>query len=188
MDVYEAIFNRRSITKFKEKPVPREVLERVLEAALWAPSMQDMQNWYFVVLGGAAKKRLLATIQLNFAKLLSALEESFPWTSVRRTDWFLQAAAQAPVLIAVFSDVKVERCLDCALSVAAAVQNLLLAAWSEGLGTRWFTSGLYAISESISSVLGVKDKDLIGLIVLGYPEEIPQPSPRRKNRVEWRLS
>ena len=187
MDVYEAIFQRRSVTKFKSDPIPREVLNRVMEAALWAPSAQDLQNWYFVVLGGMAKRLVVATVQRNFTKLLSEMGGPFAWTEAQRSDWFLEAASQAPVLIAVFSEIKAEECLDCALSVAAAVQNLLLAAWSEGLGTRWFTSGLHAIRESVNEVLGIKDKELIGLVVMGYPEEVPKPPPRREGRVDWRL-
>ena len=188
MDVYEAIVSRRSITRFKPDPIPREVLEKVLSAALWAPSKQDLQNWYFVVLAGSQKDRLVALLRAKFAQIVSAAKA--PSLSLYRawaTDWFLDAAEQAPVLIAVFSEKPVSEDIDYGLSVAAAVQNLLLAAWNEGIGTRWYTSGICAVKEAISEHLGIRDKDLVGLVVMGYPAEIPEPTLRREGRIEWRV-
>lgn len=58
MDVIEAILNRRSIRRFKPAPVPREVLEKVLDASRWAPSGGNVQAWHFVVLGGTVLDRV----------------------------------------------------------------------------------------------------------------------------------
>ncbi len=186
MDVYEAITSRRSITRFKPDPIPKETLEKILNAALWAPSKLDLQNWYFVVLGGKSKKDFSLMLQAEFTRLLTSAQAS-PLFKAWATEWFLQALEQAPILVLAFSDRPISEDLDYALSVAAAVQNLMLAAWDEGIGTRWFTSGLQAVKESIYSHLGLKDKELIGLIVMGYPEEIPQPTLRRGGRIEWRI-
>ena len=46
----EAIKGRRSIRKFTDQPVPPEIIDKILEAAMWAPSGQNLQPWYFVVL------------------------------------------------------------------------------------------------------------------------------------------
>lgn len=59
MDLYEAIKGRRSIRGFKPDPVPKEVLERIFEMAIWALSGMNLQNWYFVVVTGDRKKALL---------------------------------------------------------------------------------------------------------------------------------
>ncbi|MDY6954405.1 MAG: nitroreductase family protein, partial [Thermodesulfobacteriota bacterium] len=59
MDLYEAILGRRSIRKFKPDAVPREVLEKILAMATWAPSGMNLQNWYFVVIGGKRKDALV---------------------------------------------------------------------------------------------------------------------------------
>ena len=50
MELMEAIKTRRSIRKFTDEPVPREKLEKIIEAAMWAPSGQNLQPWYFVAL------------------------------------------------------------------------------------------------------------------------------------------
>jgi nitroreductase len=53
MDVYEAVTSRRSVRGFTDQPVPREVIERVLYAAAWAPSGSNLQPWNIYVLTGA---------------------------------------------------------------------------------------------------------------------------------------
>ena len=53
MDVYEAVASRRSVRRFTDRPVPREVLERVLSTAVWAPSGSNLQPWHAYVLTGA---------------------------------------------------------------------------------------------------------------------------------------
>jgi len=58
METREAISRRRSIRKFKDAPVPREMIERVLSAAVLAPSAKNRQSWRFVVLQGAARLKL----------------------------------------------------------------------------------------------------------------------------------
>ena len=50
MELTGVIKNRRSVRKYREKPVPRELLEELMEAACWAPSADNAQPWYFVVL------------------------------------------------------------------------------------------------------------------------------------------
>lgn len=186
MDTYEAILTRRSITKFKPDPIPREVLERVLSAALWAPSKMDLQNWYFVVLGGKNKEDFLTKLEVEFVRIVTAAE-TLPAYKAWSTSWFLDSARQAPVLILAFSDRPIAEDIDHALSVAAAVQNLMLAAWNEGIGTHWFTAGLWAVKDAISSYLGLKGKELLGIIVMGYPEVIPEPTIRQKGKIDWRM-
>lgn len=186
MDAYEAILTRRSITKFKPDPIPREVLEKVLSAALWAPSKFDLQNWYFVVLGGKNKRDFLVVLQSEFTRLVTSAE-TLPAYKAWATSWFLDSAMQAPVLILAFSDRPIAEDLDYALSVAAAVQNLMLAAWNEGIGTRWFTAGLWAVKDAICSHLGLEGKDLVGIIVMGYPEVIPEPTLRQEGKIDWRM-
>ena len=63
MDVYEAVASRRSVRGFTDQPVPRAVIERVLSAAVWAPSGSDLQPWHIYVVTGAplAQLKKLAT-------------------------------------------------------------------------------------------------------------------------------
>ena len=95
------------------------------------------------------------------------------------------------MLIAAFSDSPSDVNPDAPLSVAVAVQNLLLAAWSEGLGSCWFTSGLYAVQDTLSAHLGVQDMELVGLVVLtGIPGRYPPtftPAKRTGRMATWSL-
>ncbi|NLK52604.1 MAG: nitroreductase family protein, partial [Syntrophomonadaceae bacterium] len=56
MKFYEVIHKRRAIRKYKPDPVPREVLLRILDAANWAPSGMNLQQWEFIVVTGNKKK------------------------------------------------------------------------------------------------------------------------------------
>jgi nitroreductase len=208
VEMMEAIRTRRSIRRFQGRPVSKSLLEEALEAATWAPSARDRQNWYFVVVGGKEKEFLLARLYRAFNELALALsrEQKDPsegwaanygptewWGHLRtalsedaatRVQGFLAAAAHAPVAIAVYSEVPSRLDPDAPLSVAAAVQNLLLAAHAKGLGGCWMTAALY-VAETISRHLGVSGKELVGMVLLGYPDERPQSTPRWPGRVKW---
>ena len=62
MDVFECILSRRSIRSFKDEPVPDEALERILEAARWAPSAVNRQPWHFIVIRNRETLRRIASL------------------------------------------------------------------------------------------------------------------------------
>jgi len=62
MDVFECIVSRRSIRSFKDEPVPDEALERILEAARWAPSAVNRQPWHFIVIKNRETLRRIASL------------------------------------------------------------------------------------------------------------------------------
>ena len=64
MELMEAIKTRRSVRKFTDEPVPREKLEKIIEAAMWAPSGQNLQPWYFVALPSTGAKRMWDALSL----------------------------------------------------------------------------------------------------------------------------
>ncbi|MFZ5918302.1 MAG: nitroreductase family protein [Chloroflexota bacterium] len=200
MDVLEAIRTRRSIRRFQSRPISKQLLQEIVEAATWAPSARDRQNWYFVVVGGRDKEFLLAQLYRAFHELARAvsrerhdaparewigyLRQAMNPDAVERVQGFLAVAAHAPVILAVYSDVPSRLDPDAPLSVAAAIQNLFLAAHARGIGGCWMTAALY-VADAISRHLGVVGKELIGMVLLGYPDELPQPSPRWPGRVKW---
>ncbi len=147
---------RRSIRRYRPDPVPEDLLGKVLEAARWAPSAVNSQPWHFLVVTGAERRAALA----ERARLLGLLR----WKHL----------AAAPVVIAIIGDPRGNRyyTVDCSL----AGMSILLAAHSLGLGTCWvggFTQ------DQIRGVLGVPaDREVVGLITLGYPAENPAPPPR----------
>ncbi|OGL38057.1 MAG: hypothetical protein A2042_01875 [Candidatus Schekmanbacteria bacterium GWA2_38_11] len=185
MDLFEAIKGRRSIRRFKPDQVHKSVISEIIEAASWSPSFLDHQNWYFAVLTGKEKERLYTFLKERFEQILQAMEEELSERVKTITSQFLVASGRAPVVIAVFSEISSATSPNAITSVAAAIQNLLLAAHSKGLGACW-TSGVIYVSEDVGNFLSILDKELVALITLGYPDENPNPLPRKRDKIEWR--
>jgi nitroreductase len=168
MDAVEAIFTRRSIRKYLDKPVPEELVEKLLAAAMQAPSARNQQPWRFVVIDDRA--------------ILAKIPEFMPNAAM---------VAGAPMAILVCGDLSLEKSsgywvVDC----AAATQNILLAAHALGLGAVW--TGVYPREkrmDGLRRLVGLPEKVLAhSLVVLGYPAEQVQAVDRyqseriRRNR------
>ncbi|MEM2337995.1 MAG: nitroreductase family protein [Candidatus Bathyarchaeia archaeon] len=162
MDVFEVIKGRRSIRAFQEADVPKEIVEKLIEAAMWAPSAGNIQPWEFVIVRNSETKRRLAE---------AALGQSF--------------IEEAPVVIVVCADEERSargygtrgRTLYCIQDTAAAIQNIHLAAYSLGLGTCWV--GAFREDEA-RKILGIPEGlRPVAIIPVGYPAESPQPRSRR---------
>lgn len=177
--------HRRSIRRFLPQPVPRQLLERVLEAACWAPSAHNRQPWRFAVLHSPAARSLLAEAMAgNFRRDLAA--DGLPPQEVElRINRARQRVLQAPAAILVCCD---ETTLDAypdatrqaaeqimaAQSVAMAGQNLLLAASAQGLGAVWMCAPLFA-PLTVQQALNLPESwQPQGLVLLGYPAEQPR--------------
>ncbi len=185
MDVFEAIASRRSIRRYKNQPVPRELVERLLKAATEAPSGKNLQPWRFVVLQGEKKNRVAAALN-DAARRLR--QEGRPTGGAQGS---ARVMAEAPVLILVYDPYrnpakeadKAGRADQFSLtvdiqSVGAAIQNLLLAARALGLGTLWVCDILLAERE-VAELVGRKDQALIAAVAVGYADEAPSARPRR---------
>ncbi len=172
MDVLELIKTRRSVKSWKPDPVPREVVERLLDAAVWAPNHKLTEPWRFYVLGPKAKKKL--------AELRRRLRaEKVPDPEAPEVRAALQKVYDdtwaTPALLAVAcatSDDRVRREEDYA-ATAMAVQNLLLAAASLGIGTYLRTGEMLEHPEMRALVDLPDDHRLFGVISLGYAAETP---------------
>lgn len=187
MDLLEAVRGRRSIRRFLKKPVPRELIEKLIKECTWAPSAMNTQPWYFYVLEGEARDKLVEVCSKAFYSILPRLRElGFPERHIEFIKWYFFTFGNAPVIIVVYTDrIKEEVYQIGAIeSCAAAIQNLLLLAYAEGLGTCWMTGPLW-IEDEINRFLGVEDKVLVALITVGYPEKIPRPPPRKEPFIKW---
>jgi nitroreductase len=164
MELHEAIRARASCRAFLSKPVPDEALQRVLNAARYAVSVANQQPWRFILVRDEEKKKRLSQAVTKGHFLLSA-----PLVVVA-----LGVEEAQPALVGGYM-------LSYPLDVAAAIQNLLLAATAEGLGSCWCTEfkedkirELFEIPEGIR---------VVGVIPLGYPDPTAQPNggegPRR---------
>jgi nitroreductase len=185
--------SRRSIRKFSERDVSREEILRVLEAGRWAPSNHNRQPWRFIVVEDKTQiVRLAERVSARLSEKLSSL----PSVASGYAGEFAQYAtffSRAPVLMVVlhkrpvsFSNALLEGVNHPdlvsgePLSVAMAVQNLLLAAHTLGLGGCVLTAPLI-VQEAIPGELCVPTGyDVTCLLALGYPGEEPQ-EPRRKS-------
>jgi len=177
----QAIEERRSVRRFSDRPVPREMIAAVLEAATRAPSGKNAQPWRFLVLQGGPKDRLAATLQ---ERAIALQDQGIATGSALPT---ARIMAQAPVAILVYNSGQVRngetggrgRYLNLVdvQSIGAAVQNLLLAATSLGLGSLWICDVFYA-DAAIGEWLGIK-QELVCAVSLGYPAETPAARPRK---------
>jgi coenzyme F420-0:L-glutamate ligase/coenzyme F420-1:gamma-L-glutamate ligase len=196
--IFDAIRQRRSIRRYTPDPVPREVLERLLSAAIWAPSAHNRQPWRFAVVETQARKEALA--RAMGAKLRRDLEAdgASEETILKDTGRSYARITGATVLIAlclsmvdmdVYSDEHRNRLeyLMAAQSTAMAGQNLLLAAYEAGLGACWMCAPLFA-PDIVREALELPDDWLPqSLITLGYPAETREKERRPlEMSVLWR--
>ncbi|HAY22852.1 nitroreductase family protein [Desulfobacca acetoxidans] len=186
MDVYETIKNRRSHRMYKPDPVPREVLQRVVEAALWAPSGTNLQPWDITVLTGQFREEFIALASLAAEDMAPRLRKLFDEERVAFVTQFFKNLGGAPVVIAVtvwrdpdpFSQEMYVQ------SGAALMQNLLLAAEAEGLGACWM-SGVLSREKELLKYLGLEDRHLLAITPIGYSAKTPPPVPRKERPVRW---
>ena len=183
MDVFEAIYGRRSQKKVRQDAVPREMIEKLLDAAVQAPNHYKVRPWRFIVLTGEARHRL--------GDVMAASEmDRHPEFPQEAFDKCRATPLQAPVVIAVGVDKPAEAKvleIENICAVAAACQNLLLAAHAMGLGAKWRT-GDWARDPKVKQFLGFEaDQHVIAFIYVGYPEFIPEypPRPSFEDRTVW---
>ncbi|MBS7641062.1 MAG: nitroreductase family protein [Candidatus Bathyarchaeia archaeon] len=166
MDVFETIRSRRSIRAFTGEDVSDEQIEKILEAARWAPSAGNLQPWEFIIIRRPEIKREVARAALN--------------------QTFIE---EAPVVIVVCANeirsgsVYGSRGMNlyCIQDTAAAIENMLLAACALGLGACWV--GAFN-EEEVRRILKIpKGVRPVAIIPIGHPAEKPAP-PRRRTLKE----
>ncbi|KYC45655.1 MAG: nitroreductase A [Candidatus Methanofastidiosum methylothiophilum] len=160
MEALDAIKTRRSVRKFIDKKISKDIIDKLLEAAMSAPSAGNQQPWHFVVIDD---KKIL---------------EEVPKVSL-----YAPMAKEAAAAIVICGDPSLEKysgfwVQDC----SAATQNILLAAHALGIGAVW--SGIYPLEDRASgfrALLGIPEKIVpLSIVIMGYPEELPKPVTRFK--------
>ncbi|NBV51790.1 nitroreductase family protein [bacterium] len=186
--------SRRSIRKFKPEPIPRETLERLLAAAMEAPSGKNRQNWRFYVLTGEKRDQYLELSKKSWLGIKDILEKRLKPSLYSFTERFFYTLGDAPVVILCYSfnDAE-ERHLTSIGSVYMAVENLNLAAVAEGLGCCTMGAPL-EIKTEVDAFLGVTELpeykagclELLCAVVLGIPDHDPPKAPRQlEGRVQF---
>ncbi len=152
MDAIECMKTRRSIRAYQDKPVPRELIEDIVDCGRLAATAINIQPWRFVVVQDAATRKSIADTT-DYGKFI----------------------AQAPVCIAVFCE-ETKYYLE---DGSAATQNILNAARAHGLGTCWVAGDKKPYASKVGEMLGVpKDHKLVSLIPIGYPAQVPSPAKK----------
>ena len=184
MDFFEVLHSQRSIRRFKPDPVPEEALWKMLDAAIRAPSGSNLQPWIWLIVQDRAKREAIAdAVRGRF--VVEALEqmrqragsEQDPARQrlIRRAADFFANVAQAPVLIIpclykVTSPNSDTGSLLAGSSIYGAVQNLMLAARAQGLGTV-LTTFQRGIEETLRRELHFPgDAVPVCVVPVGYPD------------------
>ena len=186
-ETLKTIYRRRSIRQFQDKPVEDSLIQVVLGAANQAPSAHNKQSWRFIIVRNQKKHQL--------GRLVSQKASDFPKPSSSILRMAARSIGSAPVVIAAmntgtlishgtelfninqavsgdfFRTMEIQ-------SSSAAVENLLLAATSLGLGSVWLGI-LYLIKDDVSSFLGEDLGEFMAVIPLGYPQK-DHDSPRKE--------
>lgn len=171
------IKERRSIKRFKNEAISKEVVFELLNTAAWAPNHGLREPWRFVLFTDEGRERLADTI-INTP--MKAGKKKSP-------EMIKEMIMTAPIhlLVIMKEDPRQKEWDEDYAAVCAFIQNFQLAAWEKGIGTIWKTNP-YIYSPHFREKLGVRPGEkVVGLIHAGYPEKIPEA--RLRTPIEEKL-
>jgi nitroreductase len=180
LELEEAIQSRRSVGRVKQDPVPKELIERILESAVHAPNHKMTEPWLFHVFTGKGRGEL-ARARAETARLQALSDGEDEEMAAGRISRERKKAFRAPVVIAVLCAAgrdEVET-LENYAACAAAVQNMQLTAYSLGLASMWRT-GAMAYHDHMREFFGLGEDDtIVAYLYLGYPDMGERPRRRQ---------
>jgi nitroreductase len=184
MELMDAIEKRRAVREFTDVPIERATIERLINAAVLAPSAMNIQPWAFAVL--LDRKRIDDLGARAKSHLLANFPQTGPVASLRKTvedpHYVLFHRAPALVLVVAKSS-EAQAAEDCCL----AAQNLMLTARGEGIGACWIGLARPWANLSLTKAeLGLPEHyAVVAPIVLGYPKAWPASHGRNAPEVHW---
>ena len=189
-EVMKCIKSRRSIRNYREEALSKEIIEKIIEAGRYAPSAENRQPWRFIVITSReAIKKLSDETKKQIEWILKKrrkLRKRYPELDDKQTILFLQAVARAskdvifhdaPVVIFIITENKAFYDESC----ACAAENMMLAAWSMGIGSCWigFAKFLEMSNDAMKMLDIPAEHHIAACPVFGYPEKVPKkPLPR----------
>lgn len=157
MTLMEAMQGRRSIRSYDSKPVEKEKIEAILEAARIAPSARNRQKWQFIIVTDPAVKE----------KMVDACNNQ---PSVKQAPAVIVACGQEPGMMSC------EQPVD-TIDVSIAFSFIILKAYEEGLGTCWLGN---FNKDKVKAALNIpEDVSVVAVTPIGYPSENPDAKPRK---------
>jgi nitroreductase len=203
----ELVKKRRSIRRFKSDSIPDHIINKIIEAASWAPSGFHTQPWEFVILKEEADRKKIVEITAASWEISKELEKARPaWQGKK---WGMKGMtnepgdySQAPVYILLIGDKRpldaLPMCVQCDpnnrdliywSSLSNAFLQMHLAATTLGLGAQWYsTVQVPANACLIKEYLGIPQEfDVFDMMILGYPAAKPPKKVVRKQKemVHW---
>lgn len=171
LDVIDTIISRRSARRIRPEPVSREVIEKMLAAAVRAPNHWLTEPWHFYVVIGAGLERL-AAVRAEHMRGRGETDDARIARNIREI-----STVPAIIIVSCRHGKNEDESRENYAATACAVQNMLLAAHAQGAGAMWRT-GQWLKGEALRQFLGVPENaDLVGTVYVGYPEDL-KDTPR----------
>jgi nitroreductase len=162
MELFETVFNRRSVRNFTGKNIPKEDLEKIVEAGRFAPSATNRQMWDFIVI---TRKEILDDILHHFYSV-----RKYKTYEIGKFDG-------TSAIIAVVMDISNDYWKE---DGSAAAENMLLAARALGYGSCWIEGQIRSHKEHFKRLLGIPEgKRILLMIALGEPVKWSPPPPKK---------
>lgn len=164
------IQERRTVRKFLSDPVPQSLLLELMNTANWAPNHGLREPWRFIQYKEEGRHAFAAAVIDSMTA-----EEKDKYAAQRLTDYL---TIPIHLLVVMPQDAKQKRWDEDYAAACCWIQCFQLAAWERGLGVVWKTNN-YIYTPAFLEAVGVQaDEKLVGVLHIGYPEEIPVPRPR----------
>jgi nitroreductase len=167
----EQIKMRRSIRKYTDRPVEDEMLVKVLEAGILAPSGSNTQPWHYIVVKSEEMRRKLAEVSHNQKWMISA-----PINIVCVAD--LRSRIKGDIDLFIDENSSQEELKMIIRDTSISIEHIVLEASELGLGTCWVA---WFTQEEIRPILKIpSDKYVVAVLTIGYADEVPEARPRKK--------
>src|SRR3990172_3266127 len=195
-NIYDIVMTRRSQRRYTKDMPNRAVIEKIIDAARWAPSAGNRQNLFWWVAAGKKRDELVEIIS-QVSDRAGELFKDYEEKVQRFLSLYFRTLGGAPVIVTLSferkDDAEKDEHFDWDLwdyaSGCAAMQNFLLLAHAEGLGTCWMTAPLL-VHREIKACLGIPEPhDIVAVTPLGFSQHeipaIPRVDPDLKKTLKW---
>lgn len=185
MELIETIRNRKSIRKFKDTVISKELIEDLIDCARLAPSAKNRQPWKFVIVKDEIKNQI-ADIMLKKEKESKINLERKIYNANSSVKATAKTIKEAPILILVLKQYEDNWIIGDSLSIGGAIEHICLRATDLGLGSLWIRDIVYTQKE-IAKLVKHEDLEVISAISIGFPNENPTARPRKNlsEILEW---
>ena len=179
MELINAIESRRSIRKYLDKMVEKELILDIISAGHLAPSAKNRQPWYFIVVSTDIKNKI-ADMMIKHAEAHPNEEKL---STVIPTATFMK---EGNTLILILKSIDNDYLVNDTLSIGACIENMCLRATDLGLGALWIRDIIH-VEKDVLELINHHELELSSALLLGYPNQSPKPRPRKDvdTIIEW---